>query len=86
MERAIIFAKDRVIGLNDLPGRVARADAGKNQATVVPTEIGQAVTLERLEAQHIRMVLDRSPSLEDAARILGIDPSTLYRKRKQLGL
>ena len=43
------------------------------------------MTLERLEAEHIRLILARTPSREDAARILGIDPSTLYRKRKQLG-
>jgi len=28
-------------------------------------------------------VLLRAASLEDAARILGIDPSTLWRKRKR---
>ena len=44
------------------------------------------MTLEQLETEHLRLILDRSPTLEDAARILGIDPSTLYRKRKQLGL
>jgi transcriptional regulator of acetoin/glycerol metabolism len=27
-----------------------------------------------------------SPSLEEAAATLGIDPSTLYRKRKRYGL
>lgn len=86
IERAAIFANDLVIGLNDLPGRVARGASAKVEETSDSTEIGRAVTLEQLEAQHIRLILERSPSLDDAARILGIDPSTLYRKRKQLGL
>ncbi len=42
--------------------------------------------LEQLETEHIRLILRQAPTLDDAARILGIDPSTLYRKRKQLGL
>jgi two-component system, NtrC family, response regulator AlgB len=86
IERAAIFANDPVIGLNDLPGRVARGTSVKVEEAIASTEIGNAVTLEQLEAQHIRLILERSPSLEDASRILGIDPSTLYRKRKQLGL
>jgi len=86
IERAAIFANDPVIGVNDLPGRVARGASAKVEDTSESTEIGRAVTLEQLEAQHIRLILERSPSLEDAARILGIDPSTLYRKRKQLRL
>ena len=49
-------------------------------------EVGGPVTLERLEVEHIRRVLAAAPSREEAARILGIDPSTLYRKRKQFGL
>jgi two-component system, NtrC family, response regulator AlgB len=86
IERAVIFANDRVIGLSDLPGRVVRGPSSQGEGTIAATEIGQAVTLEQLEAQHIRLILRRSPSLDDAAHILGIDPSTLYRKRKQLGL
>ena len=44
------------------------------------------MTLDSLEAEHIRRVLAASPSLDDAAKILGIDPSTLYRKRKRYGI
>ena len=48
--------------------------------------IGDALSLEDLECAHIRGVMATSPSLESAARTLGIDVSTLYRKRKQYGL
>jgi two-component system, NtrC family, response regulator AlgB len=85
MERAAIFAAGRVLDVGDLPERItapaSRAAAGKPAAIAV----GEPVTLEQLEAEHIRLILARTPSREDAARILGIDPSTLYRKRKQLG-
>jgi NtrC-family two-component system response regulator AlgB len=47
------------------------------------TEIGGTVTLEQLEAEHIRRVLANTATMEEAAAILGIDPSTLYRKRKR---
>jgi NtrC-family two-component system response regulator AlgB len=49
-------------------------------------DVGGAVTLEQLEAEHIRRVLASTQTLEEAAEILGIDPSTLYRKRKREGL
>jgi len=45
--------------------------------------VGGRVTLEQLEAAHIRKVMSQCTSLEEAARVLGIDPSTLYRKRKR---
>jgi len=50
------------------------------------TRIGDDVELEVLEREHILRVLSRAPSLEDAARILGIDASTLWRKRKKYGV
>ncbi len=46
---------------------------------------GGPVTLELLEAEHIRRVLAVTPSLPEAAAALGIDQSTLYRKRKRYG-
>jgi NtrC-family two-component system response regulator AlgB len=49
-------------------------------------EVGGNVSLEALEIEHIRRVLAGASSRDEAARILGIDPSTLYRKRKQYGL
>jgi two-component system, NtrC family, response regulator AlgB len=51
----------------------------------IPVQVGELVTLEQLEAEHIRQTLARVESLGDAAVILGIDPATLYRKRKKYG-
>ena len=82
VERAAILAQGPEVGLADLPERIALAAVGP----AGPSEIGGPVTLEQLEVEHIRRVLAGSPSLDVAARTLGIDPSTLYRKRKQYGL
>jgi Response regulator containing CheY-like receiver, AAA-type ATPase, and DNA-binding domains len=48
--------------------------------------VGSDVSLEVLEEAHIRSILQRATSLDAAAKILGIDPATLYRKRKRLNL
>ncbi len=45
--------------------------------------MGGDFTVEQVEREHILRVLAHSATLEDAARVLGIDASTLYRKRKK---
>lgn len=40
-------------------------------------------TVEALEREHILRVLARTVTQEDAARILELDASTLWRKRKK---
>lgn len=79
IERGVILASGPVVGLADLPAQIG--------ATLPPCamEIGGGVTLEQLEAEHIRRVLANTATLEEAATVLGIDPSTLYRKRKRYG-
>jgi NtrC-family two-component system response regulator AlgB len=78
IERCVILTAGPEVGLTDLPAQLAGPPARR-------VEVGGAVTLEDLEAEHIRRVLTTSPSLDEAAQTLGIDPSTLYRKRKKLG-
>jgi two-component system, NtrC family, response regulator AlgB len=48
--------------------------------------VGDEVTLDALEREHILKVLARTPTLDDAAAVLGIDVSTLWRKRKKYGV
>lgn len=82
VERAAILAEGPEIGLADLPERIIPRADGPDRAV----EVGRPVSLEQLEAEHIRRILLATPGRDEAARILGIDPSTLYRKRKQYGL
>jgi NtrC-family two-component system response regulator AlgB len=80
IERGVILASGPLIGLTDLPAQVGSPPLSK------AIEPGGSVTLEELEAEHIRRVLTATPTMDQAAAVLGIDPSTLYRKRKRYGL
>lgn len=79
IERAVILTTDLEIGLAQLPAQLGKPQHAEQCA------VGANVTLEQLEAEHLRQVLSRTDSLDEAATILGIDASTLYRKRKKLG-
>ena len=79
IERAVLLSPGPEVGLADLPSQLGSPIRRE-------LEMGGNVTLEELESEHIRRVLSTSATMEDAAVILGIDPSTLYRKRKKYGL
>lgn len=57
----------------------------RGQATAGP-RIGGTHSLEEIENEHIRQVLSKVDTFEEAAQVLGIEPSTLWRKRRKLGL
>ena len=79
IERAVILSTGDVISTKDLPREFHDSERASLQ-------VGQFVSLAELEQAHIRQILAASGSLEHAARILGIDSATLYRKRKKFGL
>jgi DNA-binding NtrC family response regulator len=47
--------------------------------------LGGDFTLEEIERAHLLAVVDRHRRFDEAAAVLGIDTSTLWRKRKKLG-
>ena len=78
VERAVILADRDQIGPEHMALQAATTAGGHAG--------GDMVTLRDLEEEHIRRVLAVSPTLEEAAKTLGIDPATLWRKRKEYGL
>lgn len=85
IERAVILCSGKEIEAADLPG-----GATDEPLPDTPDEIealaGTMISLENLENLHIRRVLERTPNLQEATKVLGIDQATLYRKRKKMGL
>ena len=84
LERAVVLSRDDVIRVEDLPDRLLAPGAAGAVAPAVPADA--ALSLEDIERRHIRQVLAESSTLEEAAARLGINPTTLWRKRKRWGL
>jgi NtrC-family two-component system response regulator AlgB len=78
IERAAILCGTDRIDLDCLPSSFAPGDA--------VIKIGDPVSLDEIEEQHIRRVLASAKSLQDAAAILDIDQATLWRRRKKYGI
>ena len=79
IERAVILCPNAQVG----PEFLAISRPVGIAPAVVP---GAPYSLEELERMHIESVLASCETLEAAARTLGIDSSTLYRKRKAYGV
>ncbi|HWW02280.1 MAG TPA: sigma-54 dependent transcriptional regulator [Candidatus Acidoferrum sp.] len=81
VERSVILAGGEEVVVPDLPEKICQNPpvAGTPRALV-----GAKVSLEELENEHIARVIEQTSTMEEAARILGIDPATLYRKRKRI--
>jgi two-component system, NtrC family, response regulator AlgB len=81
LERALVLATGDTLRAADLPDHVlAPAPAADADAATA------SLSLEGLERRQVRAVMAQSATLEEAAARLGINPTTLWRKRKRWGL
>jgi NtrC-family two-component system response regulator AlgB len=78
IERAAILTVGEVVEADDLG--IAGGDEGAAPG------IGARIPLAELEREHIRRVVASTSSFREAAEVLGIDETTLWRKRKQYDL
>ena len=81
IERAVLLGKGALIGVEDLPAHlVARGES----AIVLAQALARQFTLRDLEREYIGKVLETTHGNKtEAARILGVDRTTLYRKLEE---
>ncbi len=77
IERALILTPGQVLEPESFPERIS--------AQPTTPGLGGDFTADEIEREHVLRVMARAKTLEDAARILGVDASTLWRKRKKWG-
>jgi NtrC-family two-component system response regulator AlgB len=75
IERAVILGAGDEVGADDLAEIIQVRSEFR---------VGGRVTLEEIENEHIRKVIANSRTIDEAAAVLGIDPATLYRRKKKL--
>jgi NtrC-family two-component system response regulator AlgB len=80
IERAAVLSRGDLISPDDLPDSLFRdAPAALHHSPA-------SASLEDVEREHIAHVLAESATLDEAAATLGINVTTLWRKRKRYGI
>ena len=77
IERAVILWPAQVVEPEAFPSQISAHALSRGP------QLGGDFSLEEIEREHISRVVAKAPTLEDAAAILKIDASTLWRKRKK---
>ncbi len=80
IERAAVLTRGEEIAPDDLPDSLFR------DASEAIARIPHSASLEEVEREHIGRVLGESATLEEAAEVLGINVTTLWRKRRRYGI
>ncbi len=83
IERAVLLSKGDVIETSDFPQKIVE----NRRESMVADDSPKTPTLESIEKAYIHYVMDQAQGQKTkAAKILGIDNSTLYRKLKRYQL
>jgi len=85
LERAAVLCRSDLITPDDLPDSIFR-EAPEGVTTNAAAAAAAAASLEKIEREHIMRVLAQSATLDEAAATLGINVTTLWRKRKRYGI
>jgi two-component system, NtrC family, response regulator AlgB len=80
IERGTVLMRGETIAPDDLP------DSLFHDSTEALAGIPNAASLDEVEREHIARVLGASATLEEAAETLGINVTTLWRKRRRYGI
>ncbi len=81
IERAVLLGRGALVGVEDLPGHLV---ACGESAIVLAQALAKQFTLRDLEREYIGKVLETTHGNKtEAARILGVDRTTLYRKLEE---
>jgi len=80
MEAAAVLCEGETVHSANLPEAISKHAS----RTITPSS--PKASLGEVERRHILRVLSESPTLKKAAAALGIDVTTLYRKRKRYNL
>ncbi len=85
VERCMVMAAGRTIGVEDLPPEIKNEEAQfKSAVDLLPVQLNLADTLEKIEAALIRRALAKSDFVQvKAAELLGISKSLLQYKLKK---
>ncbi len=79
IERGTILSRGNQLTFRELPPHIA--DSNK-----MPVDRESFKSLAEMEKNHIQHILSQTDSIDDASKILGIDPATLWRKRKKYNI
>jgi DNA-binding NtrC family response regulator len=84
IERSVLLGRNSTLGVDDMPAQLHASDQRKLPLTEA---VARSFTLRDLEREYIERVLENTNgNKSEAAKILGVDRTTLYRKLEEFKL
>ena len=84
IENICVSSGEAVIGMDDLPQRIIMSRSYQQKTSMRNVIMQDAI--EKMQQEMIKQALTENGSLRKAAQALGMDPATLHRLAKKLGI